>query len=150
RVLFSSRTSSTTCCRVARVPFSQRRVAIALIAPALSLLSASRSDAQTRAGADTGTKDSRAPTDAAAAASVDRYSIDARSDTYIQLFRRALQPGPNGAIVTSQTALPIDEYLRIDARDVDAPWKKDSLRVEFSAFAQVWPTSSSYERPFDG
>jgi hypothetical protein len=137
---------------VARVPLSQRRVAIALIAPALSLLSASRSGAQTqnaRAGGDIGTRDSRAASDTAAT-SVDRYSIDARSDTYIQLFRRALQPGPNGAIVTSQTALPIDEYLRIDARDVDAPWRKDSVRVEFSAFAQVWPTSSSYERPFDG
>src|SRR4051794_2278189 len=101
------------------VSFSRRRIAIALIAMAPSLLSASRSGAQEQ-GARPDTRVSAAP---------DRYSIDARSDTYVQLFRRALQPGPNGAIVTSQTAVPIDEYLSIDARDVDAPWKKDSIRL---------------------
>jgi hypothetical protein len=128
--------------RAAMVSFARRPIVIVLIAPALLLISASPSGAQER--------DPRATTDTPAAASADRFSLNARSDTYIQLFQRALQPGPNGAIVTSQTALPIDEYVSLDARDVDAPWQKDSLRMEFAAYGRLWPTSSSYERPFDG
>jgi hypothetical protein len=80
----------------------------------------------------------------------DRLVLSARSETYLQFFQRALLPGPNGAIVTDETALPITEYLTVDARNVDAPWQKDSLELEFSAWGQLWPTSSDYERPFDG
>lgn len=80
----------------------------------------------------------------------DRFLLVARSETHVQLFRRALLPGPNGASVTTDTGVPIYEYLFADARDVDAPWREDSLDVEFGAWGRLWPTDSELERPFDG
>jgi hypothetical protein len=81
---------------------------------------------------------------------VDHFHATARSETYVQLFRRALLPGPNGALVSSDTALPIHEYLSASARAVDSPWHTDSLDLEFSAWSRAWPTHSDFERPFDG
>src|SRR6188508_2501492 len=82
--------------------------------------------------------------------SPDRYSISAQSETYVQLYRRALVPGQNGALVPTETAVPIHEYLYANARDVDAGWQKDAIGVEFAAWGRLWPTSSDMERPFDG
>jgi hypothetical protein len=98
------------------------------------------------AAQESGAPASRVDRDAAA----DRYALTARSETYLQFFQRALLPGPNGAIVDAETALPVSEYLTVSARDVDAPWQKDSIELEFSAWGQLWPTNSNYERPFDG
>lgn len=81
---------------------------------------------------------------------VDRFELAARSETYVQLFRRALLPGPNGALVATETALPVHEYLSASARAVDSPWHEDSVDLEFAAWGRVWPTSSDQERPFDG
>lgn len=80
----------------------------------------------------------------------DRFSLAARSETYVQLFRRALLPGPGGAAVTRELGSPLTQYLAVAARDVDAPWQQDALELELSAWGQLWPTSSSVERPFDG
>lgn len=80
----------------------------------------------------------------------DRFSVSAQSETYVQLYRRALVPGQNGQVVPTETAAPVTEYLFANARDVDAPWQKDSIGVEFAAWGRLWPTSSSIERPFDG
>ena len=41
-------------------------------------------------------------------------------------------------------------YAAFNARDVDAPWQKDALSMEFAAWGRVWPTTSSLERPLDG
>jgi hypothetical protein len=91
------------------------------------------------------------PTKAAGASDTpDRFSVSARSETYVQLYRRALVPGQNGAVVPTETAVPVSEYLFANARDVDAPWQKDAISMEFAAWGRYWPTSTTLERPFDG
>ncbi|HVR18498.1 MAG TPA: hypothetical protein VMS65_02340, partial [Polyangiaceae bacterium] len=125
------------------VSYRRGRVAIAPFFPALSLLAAVPALAQEPAAAKT------APS-SASDAPADRYVLTARSESHLQFFQRALLPGPNGAIVTDETAIPFTEYVTVDARDVDAPWQRDSIDVEFAAWGQLWPTSSDYERPFDG
>jgi hypothetical protein len=80
----------------------------------------------------------------------DRFSVTGHSETYVQLYRRALVPGQNGQFVPTEVALPVHEYLFANARDVDAPWQKDSIGLEFAAWGRYWPTASSLERPFDG
>jgi len=80
----------------------------------------------------------------------DRFTLSAQSETYVQLYRRALLPGQNGQVVPTETAVPVHEYLFANARDIDAPWQKDSIGIEFAAWGRVWPTDSSIERPFDG
>lgn len=80
----------------------------------------------------------------------DRYEVTTRSETYVRLFRRALLPGPAGALVTTETASPLTEYLSVHATNVDSPWHRDAIELEVSAWGQLWPTSSGYERPFDG
>lgn len=80
----------------------------------------------------------------------DRFTVLGQSETYVQLYRQALVPGQNGAQVPTETAVPVHEYLFASARDVDAPWQKDAIGVEFAAWGRLWPTESSMERPFDG
>ncbi|MEI9935777.1 MAG: hypothetical protein WDO69_01000 [Pseudomonadota bacterium] len=80
----------------------------------------------------------------------DRFSVSGQSETYVQLYRRALVPGQNGQYVPTEVALPVHEYLFANARDVDAPWQKDSIGLEFAAWGRYWPTESNMERPFDG
>ncbi|HVY25380.1 MAG TPA: hypothetical protein VHB79_02470 [Polyangiaceae bacterium] len=80
----------------------------------------------------------------------DRFTLLAQSQTYLQLFRRALLPGPGGSVVTSDFASPFTQYLFAQARDVDAPWQRDAVDVELGAWGQLWPTTSQFERPFDG
>lgn len=90
------------------------------------------------------------PSQDAPAPTVDRFELIARSETYVQLFRRALLPGATGALVTTDTAVPITEYLYARAERVDSPWHQDAIDIEFAAWGQPWPTASDYERPFDG
>ena len=80
----------------------------------------------------------------------DRFTVLGQSETYVSLYRQALLPGQNGAQVPTETAVPVHEYLFANARDVDAPWQKDAIGVEFAAWGRLWPTESSSERPFDG
>jgi hypothetical protein len=120
----------------------RQSVVLALFALWLVCACASPAQAQERLPPTTQAADS--------AASNDRFHIVARSETYVQLFRRALLPGPNGALVASETALPIHEYLSVNARAVDSPWHTDSIDLEFAAWSRVWPTDTEFERPFDG
>lgn len=80
----------------------------------------------------------------------DRAVVTAQSETYLQLFRRALLPGSHGSIVTADWGSPITQYLFVRARDVDAPWRQDSIEIEVGVWGQVWPTEARFERPFDG
>jgi hypothetical protein len=91
-----------------------------------------------------------APTQDDAARTRDRFTVSGRSETYVQLYRRALVPGQNGALVPTELAIPIHEYVFANARNVDAPWQKDSIGIEFAAWGRLWPTSSDIEQPFDG
>ena len=126
---------------------SGRLRAIAPPAPALLLFllvtRPSSADEPQDSSAKTQQKDQKA-------AASDRFSVSGRSETYVQLFQRALVPGQNGQVVPTETVVPIHEYLFADARDVDAPWQKDSIGIEFAAWGRAWPTQSSLERPFDG
>jgi hypothetical protein len=110
------------------------------LVPALWLLVAQLSRAEEPA----------APPPRPAEAAPDRYALSVKSETYLQLFRRALLPGPNGAIVDSETALPLSEYLFADARNIDSPWHEDSIDFEVAAWGRLWPTTSSFEPAFDG
>jgi hypothetical protein len=80
----------------------------------------------------------------------DHHTLEAQAETYIQFFRRAMLPGPGGSVVTTDWASPLTQFLFVRARDVDSPWDRDSIDLEVSAWAELWPTSSRFERPFDG
>ncbi len=80
----------------------------------------------------------------------DRLELSARGETYLQLFRRALLPGPNGALVEAEEAAPLHQYLSLAARDVDTPWRKDSVDIELSAWGRAWLGRSEFEPTFDG
>src|SRR5688572_12151317 len=120
-----------------------RRVGLVPVLPALPLLCALPAHAQESAARP-------APVSTTAEGSRDRFSLSARSETYLQLFQRALLPGPNGAIVDTETALPITEYVFADARDLDSPWHDDSIDLEMAAWGRLWPTTSGFEPVFDG
>ncbi|MBW2458079.1 MAG: hypothetical protein JRI68_26480 [Deltaproteobacteria bacterium] len=75
-----------------------------------------------------------APEPAGPTSEPDRFYWSVASDTYLRLFDRALLPGPNGAIVESQVAVPLSEYASLRVTDIDVPWQADSVDVELS----VW------------
>jgi hypothetical protein len=80
----------------------------------------------------------------------DQYVMIARSETYAELFRRALLPGPNGALTTTDTVVPVHQYVLLDARDLDALGSRDSVDVELSAWGRAWFGEREQEEPFDG
>lgn len=81
---------------------------------------------------------------------VDRYELSARSETYAELFRRALLPGPNGSLVSTDTAVPLYEYTSLRVRDLDTPWRKDSLDLELAVWGRTWLDARNAEKLFDG
>jgi hypothetical protein len=83
------------------------------------------------------------------AGTTDRTQIEARSETYLRVFERALLPGPNGAIVDVHTLAPIHEYLSVRARAVDAPWSADSVDAEVSVWG-AWVWGERPARRFEG
>jgi len=80
----------------------------------------------------------------------DRYDVLVRSETYVELFRRALLPGPSGALVETETVAPVHQYVRLDMRDVDTSWRKDSVDLELGAWARAWIGDGDTERTLDG
>lgn len=91
-----------------------------------------------------------APGHAQPFAAADRYEIWAQSETHLQLFRRALLPGPNGAIVSRQTVAPLHQYIRVNARHVDIGSHEDSLDVELAAWGRLWLGEREDEPAVDG
>lgn len=125
---------------------SPRRGAVAPLAVALAL-GASSAAAQTaeRRGTPINLPSPSLPSPA-----TDRLELVARGDSYLQLFKRALLPGPNGALVEAEEAAPLHQYISLDARDIDVPWRKDSVDVQLSAWGRAWLGSPEDERGFDG
>ncbi|HWA78531.1 MAG TPA: hypothetical protein VG937_39620 [Polyangiaceae bacterium] len=80
----------------------------------------------------------------------DRYELSAHSETHAELFRRALLPGPNGSLVSTDPIAPLYEYVTISARDVDMAWRKDSVDLEFAAWGRVWIGARDSERRLEG
>lgn len=80
----------------------------------------------------------------------DRYELSARAETYAELFRRALLPGPNGSLVATDTVAPVYEYLSLRATDLDTGWRRDSLDLEFAGWGRAWFGPRHGEKPFEG
>jgi hypothetical protein len=80
----------------------------------------------------------------------DRYELTLRSESYAELFRRALLPGPGGAIVQTDTVAPVHQYLLLRAREVDTALGEDSVDVELAAWGRAWFGEPGLERRFDG
>ena len=55
----------------------------------------------------------------AASAEPDRYDFYAHGETHAELFRRALLPGPRGAVVRTETIAPLHQYLLLKVSDLD-------------------------------
>jgi hypothetical protein len=80
----------------------------------------------------------------------DRYELAVHGETHVELFRRALLPGPRGSLIESDTVVPVHQYLRLDARNLDTGWQKDAVDVELGAFGRAWFGERENERTFDG
>lgn len=90
------------------------------------------------------------PACAQLAAAPDRFELSAQSETYLTLFRRAMLPGPSGALVVSQTLVPVSEYLSLRAGNLDGAWQKDSVDLELAGWANVMPVNAQPEPALDG
>lgn len=80
----------------------------------------------------------------------DRFSLVARSESHVGLFRRALLPGPHGTLITTETVVPLEQYVLLDARGLDTGWDDDSVDVEFSGYGQVALGGLEDEQRLDG
>lgn len=80
----------------------------------------------------------------------DRFELSVRGETHAELFRRALLPGANGAIVSTETIAPVRQYVQLRARDLDTPLRRDSLDVELSAWGNATIGEPGPERALDG
>jgi hypothetical protein len=67
----------------------------------------------------------------------DDHYLSIHSETRADLFRRAALPGPDGAIVGTETVLPVRETVRLRAENLDTPVGKDSADVEASGWALI-------------
>jgi hypothetical protein len=80
----------------------------------------------------------------------DHFELSAHSETYTELFRRALLPGPNGSLVSSDVAAPLYQFGSLQVRDLDAPWRKDSVDLELAIWGRAWFDNRNAEQVFDG
>ncbi len=80
----------------------------------------------------------------------DRYQFEVSSKTYAELFRRALLPGPDGALVETDTVVPVHEYLLLSVRDLDTPLREDSLDIELAAWSRVSFADVGFEGRSEG
>lgn len=80
----------------------------------------------------------------------DRFTLLARSETHVGLFQRALLPGPNGSLISTETVVPLEEYILLDARGLDTSWDEDSVDIEFGGWTQVALGGLADERAMDG
>jgi hypothetical protein len=77
------------------------------------------------------------------------YQVDARISTSATLFRRALLPGPAGAVVAADSAAPLITRFDLRSRRLDTPWAANSLDVELSAWANAWLLAPSHQEPWE-
>lgn len=80
----------------------------------------------------------------------DEYVLTLHGETHAQLFRRAPLPGPAGALVASESTLPIQQTVLIRADDLDTAFDRDSVDIELGAWAAVVPIGARADRPGDG
>jgi hypothetical protein len=65
------------------------------------------------------------------------YDLVASSRTYLQVYQRALLPGPGGATVETDLLAPAHEYVYFRADRLDTSWAEDSVGFELSGWAAV-------------
>lgn len=66
----------------------------------------------------------------------DRFTYEARSETYLRLFERALLPGPGGALIREEQLAPLHQYVLVRATDLDTGWDEDSVDVELAGWGR--------------
>jgi hypothetical protein len=81
---------------------------------------------------------------------VDRYSFFMHGETHAELFQRALLPGSYGAVVSDETALPVYQYVLLEARDQDIARRQQGLDMELAAWSRAELGSTTTEAPLDG
>lgn len=80
----------------------------------------------------------------------DAYELRAHSETHAQLFRRALLPGPNGELVTTDTAAPLTEYVSLGGYGFASPLGADSVDIEVAAWGGIQLGEPLYLGRYDG
>jgi hypothetical protein len=80
----------------------------------------------------------------------DRYSFFMHGETHAALFQRALLPGSYGAIVSDETALPVYQYVLLEARDQNIERQQTGLDMELAAWSRAQLASNAAEAPLDG
>jgi hypothetical protein len=81
---------------------------------------------------------------------VDSYELLVHSESYAQLFRRAMLPGPGGALVATETELPLHQYVSLSGYGFDTFLGQDSAALEVSAWGSLQAANSSYLGHYDG
>lgn len=77
----------------------------------------------------------------------DRFEFYGRTVTNVQMFERALLPGPGGTSVSQQFMAPIHQSLSARAVGVDTPLGEDSLEIQIAAYGQGVPGADDAVQP---
>src|SRR5262245_60559977 len=85
-----------------------------------------------------------------AKAHLDSFDASVRVETYGELFRRALLPGPNGALVETDTVAALHHSLSLQAYDIDTCWRKDGVDVGLAAWERAELGGQGGESVLDG
>jgi hypothetical protein len=80
----------------------------------------------------------------------DRFSLLAHGETHAELFQRALVPGTYGAIVANETALPVYQYVLLDARDLNIARRQTGFDLEVATWWRAELGANTGEQPLDG
>lgn len=68
---------------------------------------------------------------------VEPTRVVVRSETYLELYQRAFLPAGSGALLVSDTVVPITEYVALRADGLELPWRVGTAQAELSAWASV-------------
>lgn len=80
----------------------------------------------------------------------DRYEARVESQTYLELYQRALLPGPGGALIVTQQIAPVHQYLGARIYGLDLPNRTDALDVELSGWGRADLADLERRDRFDG
>jgi hypothetical protein len=78
------------------------------------------------------------------------YELFAHGETHMEWFRRALLPGPNGALVSTRTIVPARQSVSLRARELGSAEQTGRWDAELAGWSAVWLGEISPERRADG